>query len=115
MPAALLAALFTAHSARAEIGASLSLESQYRLRGTAVSNRKPSASLDLSYDHKSGFYAGGSAIAFTEEGGGVSKLGFLEYAGFVKKLGQGPALDVGVFNTDLTRYSTGRTAPERSR
>ena len=110
--AALLAAfVLLPHAAKAQIGASLTIESQYRLRSFAPSNRKPSASLNLSYDHKSGFYAGGSAIVFDASKGRVSQLGFMEYAGFVKPLKHGPALDVGVFNTDLTRYTDARATP----
>ena len=106
---ALLAALPSL--AQAQIAASASVVSEYWLRAFPVSGGKPAASLNLSYDHKSGFYAGGSAIAEDTAGGGVEMLGFMEYAGYARRVGQGLTLDGGVFNTDLDRYTAGRKIP----
>ena len=109
----LAAALFAGlpSLARAQVAASVSVVSEYWLRAFPVSGGKPVAGLNLSYDHKSGFYAGGSALAEDTAGGGVKMLGFMEYAGYARRVGRRLTLDGGVFNTDLERYAPGRKIP----
>ena len=97
----------------AQVGAGVSLESDYRFRGPSLSDRRPVLSLNLSYDHSSGAYAGASAIVADTRYQGVEALGFMEYAGFVKRLGDSLALDVGVSNANLKRYNGERKTAGR--
>ena len=93
---------------RAQVAASLALESQYRSRGVALSDGRPALSLNLSYDHGSGGYAGGSIIGEDTAHEGVQMLGSMEYLGYVKRLGAGPALDGGISNVNLVGYNASR-------
>ncbi len=86
----------------------MSLDSDYRFRGPSLSDRRPALSLNLSYDHASGAYAGASAIVTDARYGGVEALGFMEYAGFVKRLDDDVALDLGLSNANLKRYNADR-------
>ena len=96
-----------APAAQAQISAAVGIQSDYRYRGVSLSNRGPVATLDLSYDHASGFYVGGSAIGETEDGG-LDTLGFIEYAGFVTPKWKGVAWDFGVNNQNLSYYAERR-------
>jgi uncharacterized protein (TIGR02001 family) len=79
------------------------IQSDYRYRGISLSGRRPVATFDLAYDHPSGFYAGGSVVGQSEDGG-VNTLGFIEYAGFVTRRFGRVAWDVGVNNQNLSYY-----------
>lgn len=109
---ALLSLAFAAFApcgaARAQVSGSVSLESDYRFRGPSLSDRRPALSLSLSYDHPSGFYAGGAAIVTDSRYNGVEALGFMEYAGFAKRVNDRIAVDVGVSNANLKRYNADR-------
>jgi uncharacterized protein (TIGR02001 family) len=101
-------ALGSASVARAQISASIGVQSDYRFRGISLSSRKPVASLSLAYDHPSGFYAGGSVIGEDQEG--LRVLGTIEYAGYVTPRVKGWAADIGVNNQNLSQYA-GRRYP----
>jgi hypothetical protein len=62
-------------------------------------------SLNLSYDHPSGAYAGASAIVADTRYQGVEALGYMEYAGFVKRVNDDVAVDLGLSNANLKRYN----------
>lgn len=91
-----LAAL-VARSAPAQLGASVTLETDYRLRGVSLSDGHPDAHLDLAYDHPSGAYAGASATAVELDRGErrAALLGYLGYAQRRDPLGLG--FEAGVF------------------
>lgn len=98
--------LFVASSpAAAEVGATASIFSEARLRGYSLSAGHPVGQLDLSYDDPSGFYGGLSASLVVSSEYGVRPLGLLENAGYAKKLRGGPTIDVGVNNSNYSRYS----------
>jgi len=88
--------------ARAQIGVSLSAETDYRYHGVSLTGGKPDLSLNLSYDHGSGLYAGASAIGTQGPRGDVRALGFVEYVGFVARTGAETAWDAGVNHSNLT-------------
>jgi uncharacterized protein (TIGR02001 family) len=90
--------------ARAQVGVSLSVESDYRLRGISLTGQRPSASLDLSYDASSGVYLGGSLIGAVPPGRGVSRLGTIAYAGYALRGDGGRTYDFGVSDTRLESY-----------
>ena len=92
-------------AARAQAAASLSVESDYRLRGLSITGDRPAASLALSYDFAGGAYAGGSVIAAAPPGHELGVLGHIEYLGYVLKTEPGRTLDFGVTDTQWTSYS----------
>jgi uncharacterized protein (TIGR02001 family) len=101
-----------AQPAQAQISAAVGLQSDYRYRGISLSNGLPAATFDLSYDHKSGFYAGGSTVAMVHDGQ-LRSLGFIEYLGFATPRRGGVSWDLGVNNQDLAYYYGDRRIPLR--
>ena len=101
---ALLALLAAAPTARAQVSASVGVASDYRVRGISLSGARPVASLNLDYDHPSGLYFGGSAIAEQTTGGGVKSLGQVEYLGLAIHSDAGLSWDFGVKNQSTTLY-----------
>lgn len=97
---ALLALCFPGRAV-AQIGASLSLESDYRFRGFSISNERPALSLGVSYDHNSGAYIGGTATAAHPGNDGVELLEHVEYLGYATRTKFGPTLDFGVTNSNI--------------
>jgi uncharacterized protein (TIGR02001 family) len=87
--------------------------SQYRFRGFSMSDRRPAISLNLAYDHSSGAYVGGSAVAADTDIDGTRALGFMGYAGYVRRIKGETALDLGVSRVDIDRYNDGRRQPLR--
>jgi uncharacterized protein (TIGR02001 family) len=77
--------------------------SQARFRGYSLSAGRPVGQVDLSFDDRSGFYAGVSASVVAHHG--VKPLGLQENIGFVKQLPNGPAIDLGIVNSDYSRHS----------
>ena len=92
--------------AHAQFSGALGIQSDYRFRGISLTSRQPVATLDLAYDHPSGFYAGGSAIVMNEDG--PRALGFIEYAGFATPRIGRVSLDFGVDNQNLSEYADKR-------
>ena len=99
-----LSSLCLAAPAMGQVAASLSLESDYRFRGVTLSDGHPVLSLSGSYDHKSGAYAGASALAEDTAHDGVQMLGFIEYAGFAVRSSPATAWDFGVSNSNFSLY-----------
>jgi uncharacterized protein (TIGR02001 family) len=97
-------------AARAQISVTASLDSEYRYRGVSVSDGHPALTLALAYDHNSGIYLGGSAVATATSQAGVQLLGHIEYVGYAWRNGAGPSWDVGVNNEDLSLPSDPRYA-----
>jgi uncharacterized protein (TIGR02001 family) len=85
------------------VSAAIGVQSDYRFRGVTLTDRQPVVTLDLAYDHPSGFYAGGSAVGVDEDG--FRALGFIEYAGYARPVGHDLSLDVGVNNQNLSQYA----------
>jgi uncharacterized protein (TIGR02001 family) len=98
--AVVLLALSLAAPASAQLGFSASVDSDYRFRGLSLSDGKPDLSLNLAYDHPSGFYAGASAIAAEGVDGGVRMFGYLEYAGLTRRIDAHMSWDAGVSNSE---------------
>jgi uncharacterized protein (TIGR02001 family) len=103
----LCAALGVVQPAHAQLSATVGLQSDYRYRGISLSSGLPAATVDLAYDHPSGFYAGGSAIGAVIDGYARS-LGFIEYLGYATPRRGGVSWDVGVTNQDLAYYTDRR-------
>jgi uncharacterized protein (TIGR02001 family) len=102
-------AVAAAGAAHAQIAVSAAVESDYRFRGSSLTDSRPAGSLNFAYDHASGFYAGATALVAATRHEGLESLGFIEYAGVVKRVMPEVAVDVGVTNYDLKRYAGART------
>jgi uncharacterized protein (TIGR02001 family) len=84
----------------------VSVWSEERLRGYALSEGHPVARLDLSYDDPSGFYGAFSGSVVYSNEYGLKPLDLQENIGFAKQLRGGPTIDVGIHQSNYTRYSS---------
>jgi uncharacterized protein (TIGR02001 family) len=97
-------AALMAGPAHAQLGASLSVQSDYRYRGVSFTDSRPAASLTLNYDHASGAYVGGTAIGAVTTDEGFQMTGFQAYGGYARRLAWGGSLDLGLAHTDVVEY-----------
>ncbi len=107
-----LALLCGATPAAAQLAGSVSIQSDDRFRGRSLSEGRPVATLDLSYDMAAGFYLGGAVTAVATRHDGVRVLGFQENAGYAWKTAAGPVIDLGVANANYTEYFSGGTSAD---
>ncbi|RZJ09989.1 MAG: hypothetical protein EOP39_09900 [Rubrivivax sp.] len=106
-PHLLLALLgLAAIPAHADIGATLSLQSDARERGVSYSDNRPGAQLGLSWDGAAGWYAGASLTRarFGSVAGGADGAWLRGYAGRVVELQPGLDGEAGIV---LHRYPSG--------
>jgi len=82
-----------AGEARAQVGGSVSVQSDHRFRGLSLSDGHPSARLTLSLDHASGWYAGASVAGVRVQG--EQRPQWLLYGGRAARLGGSLAWDAG--------------------
>ena len=87
------------------MGAVLSVFSDARFRGVSVSDGDPVGTLDLSYDDPSGAYAAASGTLVASSHG-IEPLSLQLNAGFASQLGAGLSADVGIVQSEYSRYST---------
>ena len=88
---------FTAAQAGAQISGSVSVVSDYRVRGVSLSNGRPEPQLSLGYDGRGGWYAGAfaSGVDFKDEKTSHAQL--LAYAGYASRhSSSGMAWDTGI-------------------
>lgn len=78
-----------------------------RFRGRSLSEGRPVAAANLSYDSPGGFYLGGSVTGVDTAHTGPELLGVEGYAGYARRLASGPTIDLGVTNTRYTSYFSG--------
>ncbi len=78
--------------------------SDYRYRGSSLSDEQPAATITLSYDHPSGFYGQLTGVAADTRHNGLQMLGAQAYAGYAQRLASGASLDVGVTGSDFHEY-----------
>jgi uncharacterized protein (TIGR02001 family) len=110
----LVGAAIVAHisPAAAQTGAAATIVSDNRFRGYSLSNGRPAAILDLSYDHPSGLYGTVSASLVATRHDGLEPLGLLLNAGYAKRLDTALTIDAGVTHSSYSKYSN--RAAERS-
>jgi len=100
------ASISTPIIAAAQVVASASLKSDERFRGRSLSKGHPTATLELSYDHRDGAYVGGSAtvvFAGREDSGLLSTQ---VYVGYATRTSNGLDIDLGIAGHAYTdRYS----------
>jgi uncharacterized protein Gcw-chp len=87
-----------------QLSASFTLESQYRLRGVALTNDEPDARIEVSYDHSSGAYVGVSLIGGKAVQNGLRGLGFVGYLGFAETTASGISWDLGATISEINLY-----------
>ena len=95
-------ALLVGAQARAQFGASVGIESDYRFRGVSLSDGRPDGRLSVSYDHDSGAFAGATAtqVEFTR---GRHSTQLLGYAGLVVRATPELSGEFGVARSTFTR------------
>jgi uncharacterized protein (TIGR02001 family) len=100
-PALVIAGLLCATAARAQLGATLAVDSDYRYRGVSLSNSQPSGRATLNYDAPERWYAGASLTraALTTIDSYTQVLG---YAGWSTPVGDGRDLELGI---DASHFS----------
>jgi len=103
-PLLAFALALSAGSARAEIGASLTLASQDRFRGYSVSDGYPAGTMSLSYDDAGGAYFEASVTGAGTLSRGVHRYRFEENAGYALRMVAGPTVDIGVVHADYSGY-----------
>lgn len=102
LPALLL--LGAAAPARAQLGVSAAVQSDYRYRGLSLSEGRPTAGLNVAFDHPSGVYAGGTIAAVDTDRHGVKPFGRTVYLGYASRTRGGRTWDVGATNAKIKYY-----------
>lgn len=87
--------LLLATQAAAQLSGSASALSDYRFRGVSLSNGHAEPQLQLGYDGRSGWYAGGFASGVDIKGEGNSHTQLQAYAGFSTQRSSGLGWEVG--------------------
>ncbi|WP_242127984.1 TorF family putative porin [Sphingobium sp. Sx8-8] len=103
--ALLLATPLLVSPAAAQLGGSLTLSSQARLRGQAISDHRPTFELDLVQDSSEGLYLGAAGAVVATRDDGLKPLSFRAYAGFAQQLSAATTIDVGLVHSRYGRYS----------
>jgi hypothetical protein len=88
----------------AQVAGSTTIETDYRIQGFDLTNSRPDARFDISYDSPSGIYAAASAIFGETAGGTIRPLGYLASAGFAKRATSGVSWDFGLNDAQLALY-----------
>lgn len=99
--------LLLAAPAKAQVGMSLGLHSDFRYRGRSLSDEGPALGAAIAYDDNSGFYVGGTLLAGEPKGEGVRLLRAAAYAGFSTKTPAGPSVDLGAGAFRVIDYRSG--------
>ncbi len=101
----LSAAMLATHAARAQTSASVSLVSEYSVRGVSLSDRSPAPLFSLAWDSPQGWYAGAFAAAGLRlaDRSGVAQL--VAYGGYAHRLASGLSWEAGASNTTFRNAS----------
>lgn len=99
-----LAVLACASGARAQASGSVTIATDYRLRGVSLTDGRSVVAASLAYDHDSGVYAGGTVVAHDPAERDLRLLGWQGYAGVSGRLRDGRSWDVGVSRVDMEPY-----------
>lgn len=107
----ILLGLFTISSpASAQVGATVSVETDYRFRARSLSAGRPVTTVALSYDDRSGAYAGAAVTGLLtgKNAGGVVSQQF--YVGYARPASSVVTIDIGV---SAYRYTSLYSARQR--
>jgi uncharacterized protein (TIGR02001 family) len=94
-------ALCSAAPAIAQVSVAVAAESDLRVRGYSLSGGQPTASVKVSYDDGSGFYADGSATEVVTRKDGPRFLGYQVDAGMAKRVNDMWTIDVGIVRNEF--------------
>ena len=97
--------MLAAHAAQAQVSASVSLASEYSVRGVSLSDGRPAPQLSLAYDAAPGWYAGAFAAPRLTLGerSGVTQL--IAYGGYARRLASGLSWEAGASSTAFVHAS----------
>jgi uncharacterized protein (TIGR02001 family) len=109
---AFLACALPTSNAQAQVAAAVSVFSDDLYRGYSLSDNRPVAILDLSYDAPSGLYASLSGSVVASRHHGPQPLGAQAGLGYAKRLKSGLTVDLGAIHSEFSEYSS--TEPRRS-
>lgn len=84
------------------------------MRGYSLSDDRPVAILDLTYDAPNGVYGAVSGTLVTSRHDGIQPLGVEVDAGFAKRLNAGLTLDIGATHSSYSHYSSRGTSSSYS-
>lgn len=90
----------------AQVGAAITVTTDERFRGRSVSRGDPVAVFNLSYDHPSGIYANAAASTTIVEAE-PKVINVQANIGFVHRTAGGTGLDLGIVQSNYSRYSSG--------
>lgn len=108
--AIVLIATCLAAPAQAQLSASINVESDLRHRGRTLSAARPTAAVQINYDHRSGLYVSATGIGVASRDG-PDALGYQLNAGYARRIGAETSIETGVIRSKYgTNYSTGRAA-----
>jgi uncharacterized protein (TIGR02001 family) len=101
----LAAGIVAADAARGQASASVSLVSEYSVRGVALSARRPAPQLSLAYDWAQGWYVGAFAAPRLSLGGSADVTELVAYGGYARRLGSGLSWEAGASSTSFRHAS----------
>jgi uncharacterized protein (TIGR02001 family) len=99
------AAMAAAHAARGQASASVSLASEYSVRGVPLSDRRPAPQLSLAYDWAQGWYAGAFAAPRLALGERADVTELVAYGGYARRLRSGLSWEAGASSTSFQHAS----------
>lgn len=97
--------MLAAHAARAQASASVSLTSEYSVRGVSLSDGRATPQLSLSYDGAQGWYAGAFAAPHVRLGQQSNVTELIAYGGYAHQLPSGISWEAGVSSTAFPHTS----------
>lgn len=87
--------VLAAHTARAQASASVSLTSEFSVRGVSLSDGRAAPQLSVSYDAAQGWYAGAFAAPHVRLGERSDVTELIAYGGYAHQLASGLSWEVG--------------------
>jgi uncharacterized protein (TIGR02001 family) len=97
--------MLAAHAARAQVSASVSLTSEYSVRGVSLSDGRPAAQLSLSYDAAQGWYTGAFAAPHVRLGERSDVTELIVYGGYAHQLPSGMSWEAGASSASFLHTS----------
>ena len=86
--------------AAAQWATTVSIESDYRLRGYSLTDQQPAVTAQVSYDHRSGAYFNLSALGALG-GDDPGFMGVIANAGYARRINSAVTVDGGVLRSDI--------------
>lgn len=97
--------MLAAHAARAQASVSVSLTSEYSVRGISLSDGRAAPQLSLSFDAAQGWYAGALAAPHVRLGERSDVTELIAYGGYAHQLASGLSWEAGASSTAFQHSS----------